>query len=168
VTAVVQHKIVLMEPDFAESAKLEVQQRLCPGRGGATAEPTQVEWRRHPQNITVLEEKNRQPVLTGLKRQLRPLVLGCMFPTASYPDLRVFDELRSTRPTPAQRVATFPGASPEPFFGSGTVGRKERRQSGVNYRGKGWTQCVIYGSTRCGRRVFRGQLPSKRMFIIKG
>jgi hypothetical protein len=29
------------------------------------------------------------------------------------------------------------------------------------------TQCVIYGSTRCGRRVFREQLPSKHMCVIK-
>jgi hypothetical protein len=34
VAAVIQHKIVLVEPDFAQSAKLEVQQRPWPGRGG--------------------------------------------------------------------------------------------------------------------------------------
>ena len=34
VAAVIQHKIVLVKPDFAQSAKLEVQQRLWPGRGG--------------------------------------------------------------------------------------------------------------------------------------
>ena len=33
VAAVIQHKIVLVEPDFAQSAKLEVQQRFWPGRG---------------------------------------------------------------------------------------------------------------------------------------
>jgi hypothetical protein len=33
VAAVIKNKIVLVEPDFAQSAKLEVQQRLWPGRG---------------------------------------------------------------------------------------------------------------------------------------
>jgi hypothetical protein len=33
VATVVQHKIVLVEPDFAQSAKLEVQKRLWPGCG---------------------------------------------------------------------------------------------------------------------------------------
>jgi hypothetical protein len=33
VAAVVQHKIVLVEPEFAQSAKLEVQKRLWPGCG---------------------------------------------------------------------------------------------------------------------------------------
>ena len=42
VAAVIQHKIVLVEPDFAQSAKLEVQQMFWPGCGGATAEPAQV------------------------------------------------------------------------------------------------------------------------------
>jgi hypothetical protein len=32
--AVMQHKVVLVEPDFAQSAKLEVQQRFLPGCGG--------------------------------------------------------------------------------------------------------------------------------------
>ena len=34
VAAVIQHKIVLVKPDLAQSAKLEVQQRLWPGAGG--------------------------------------------------------------------------------------------------------------------------------------
>ena len=33
VAAVVQHQNVLVEPEFAQSAKLEVQQRLWPGCG---------------------------------------------------------------------------------------------------------------------------------------
>jgi hypothetical protein len=33
VAAVVQNKIVLVEPEFAQSAKLEVQKRLWPGCG---------------------------------------------------------------------------------------------------------------------------------------
>jgi hypothetical protein len=33
VAAVIQHKIVLVEPFFAQSAKLEVQQRFWPGAG---------------------------------------------------------------------------------------------------------------------------------------
>jgi hypothetical protein len=71
---------------------------------GATAEPAQVEWRRHSQSITVFEVGTKQPVLTGLKRKLRPLALGCLVPTFSYPDLCVFDELRSTRPTPDEKT----------------------------------------------------------------
>jgi hypothetical protein len=59
-----------------------------------------VEWRRHSQSTTVYEEKNRQPVLTGLKWRLRPLTLGRLLPTASYPDLRVFGELNSIRTKP--------------------------------------------------------------------
>jgi len=74
------------------------------GARGATAEPAQVNWRRHSQSITVFEVGPKQPVLTGLKRQLRPLALGCLGPTASYPDLYVFDELRSTRPMPDEKT----------------------------------------------------------------
>jgi hypothetical protein len=44
VAAVVQLKIVLVKSDFAQSAKLEVQQRLWPRCGRATpAAPTGVE-----------------------------------------------------------------------------------------------------------------------------
>jgi hypothetical protein len=66
-----------------------------------------VEWRRHSQSNTVFEVGPKQPVLTGLKRQFIPLALGCLGPTASYPDLCVFDELRSTRPIEF-RVPTEP------------------------------------------------------------
>jgi hypothetical protein len=66
VAAVIQHKIVLVEPDFAQSAKLEVQQRLWPGRGGQQRSRRKW-WRRHSQSITVFEVGSKQPVLTGLK-----------------------------------------------------------------------------------------------------
>jgi hypothetical protein len=48
---------------------------------------------------TVFEEKNRHPVLTGTKKKLRPFALGCLLTTASYPDLRVFGELRPDEKT---------------------------------------------------------------------
>ena len=106
VAAVIQHKIVLGGAGLRAIGEARGAAEALAGARGATAEPAQVEWRRHSQSITVFEEKNRQPVLTGLKKKLRPLALGCLFPTASYPDLRVFDELRSTRSTPGFR--SFP------------------------------------------------------------
>ena len=35
-----------------------------------------MEWRRHSQSIAVFEVETKQPVLTGLKRKLRPLALN--------------------------------------------------------------------------------------------
>ena len=92
--AVIQHKIVLVEPDFCAIGEARGAAEALAGARGSIAELAQVEWRRHSQSITVFEVGPKQPVLTGLKRQLRPLALGCLGPTASHPDLCVFGELR--------------------------------------------------------------------------
>jgi hypothetical protein len=102
VAAVIQNRIVLVEPDFARSAKLEEQQRLWPGRGGQ--QRSRRKWSEGDTSITVFEVGTKQPVLTGLKKKLRPLALGCLVPMASYPDLCVFGQLRSTRPTPDEKT----------------------------------------------------------------
>ena len=98
VTAVIQHKIRLRAISEARGAA-----EALAGARGATAKPAQVEWRRHSQNIAVFEVGTKQTVLTGLKKKLRPLALGCFVPTFLYPDLCVFDELRSIRPTPDKK-----------------------------------------------------------------